>query len=394
LREGNQFYVSGPGLEAFTEPTEIRNAALQLIDEFYGVGLLMMPSMKKPSIGKIVREDDNGKRAEHFVLQVDGVEIRSKAGVVALSVNGQSTQASRPTEAQKLRDGARADVHLQTSIMLWADPPRSWPRLYRILEEVEASLGQPVGGERERFKRSANSGEVAGKDARHRRGKFQPPKNPMSLDEANGFVASALKAACIKLPVAPATHSGEGAMPLPGAPQVDKTHHALYVALHAARSTVPDLWSDQQCTHVLSTVMGRRSWSWLVVGITPAALDALAAVGFHNRKELGLVRAHLVNRIHFVRHLMHLPQPASYDYFASYWTANDRTVLALRSENGRDGFPAYLPFDAPGLFSSERLAGWAHGKAERAFLRTVHAQRPAPVALGRYPALPAQDFPL
>jgi hypothetical protein len=162
---------------------------------------------------------------------------------------------------------------------------------------------------------------------------------------------------------------------------VHKTHHALYVALHSARSAAPDLWSDQQCTHVLSAIMGRRSWSWRVVGITPAALDALAVEEFHNRKKLGLVRAHLVNRLSIVRHLMRLPQPASFDYFAKYWTDNDRTVLALRSENGREGFAAYLPFEAPGLFSSERLAGWIHGKAERSFLRELHAQRPAPVQL-------------
>lgn len=161
--------------------------------------------------------------------------------------------------------------------------------------------------------------------------------------------------------------------------EIDTTHHALYVALHIARSAAPDLWTDQQCTHVLTTVMGRRSWSWRVVGSTPAALDALAAVGFYNRKELGLVRAHLVKRFDFVRHLMHLPQPANHEYFTSYWTANDRTVLALRSENGKDSFSAYLPFDAPGLFSSERLAGWVHGKAERAFLQELHAHRPAPV---------------
>lgn len=141
--------------------------------------------------------------------------------------------------------------------------------------------------------------------------------------------------------------------------------------------------------------MGRRSWSWRVVGVTPAALDALAGANFYNRKELGLVRAHLVNRIKFVRHLMHLPQPAAYEDFANYWTANDRTVLALRRENGKDGFAAYLPFDAPGLFSSERLAGWVHGKAERAFLKGIHAQRPAPINVNPTRATPAsrRDLP-
>lgn len=162
---------------------------------------------------------------------------------------------------------------------------------------------------------------------------------------------------------------------------IDKTHHALYVALHMARSSAPDLWTDQQCTQVLSTVMGRRSWSWRVVGITPAALEALASARFHKPKEVKLERAHLVDRIQTVRHLMNLPQAATYDYFASYWTENDRTVIALKSENRKGGFAAYFPFDAPGLFSSEQLAGWAHGKAERAFLKALYERRPVPVTL-------------
>jgi hypothetical protein len=54
--------------------------------------------------------------------------------------------------------------------------------------------------------------------------------------------------------------------------------------------------------------------------------------------------------------------------------------LALRRENRRGGFAAYLPFDAPVLFSSERLPGWVHGKAERAFLEKLHTRRPRPVA--------------
>jgi hypothetical protein len=158
---------------------------------------------------------------------------------------------------------------------------------------------------------------------------------------------------------------------------IDKTHHALYVALHLARNAAPSLWTDQQCTQVLTTVMGRQTWSWRVIGVTPAALDALAAAGFKNPKDPRLVRAHLVNRITFIRHLMYLPEPASFEYFVDHWVANDRTVLALKSENKEGGVSAYLPFNAPGLFSSATLAGWVHGKAERAFLKDLHALRPA-----------------
>ncbi len=85
--------------------------------------------------------------------------------------------------------------------LLWADRPRSWPRLYRVLEEIEAHLGKNADhaglcsdGERSRFRRSTQVPEVAGKDARHRVGLFQPPANPLTLQEAEAFIGRLLTA--------------------------------------------------------------------------------------------------------------------------------------------------------------------------------------------------------
>lgn len=79
--------------------------------------------------------------------------------------------------------------------MFWADPVRTWPRLYRFVEELEEHLGGHVDKfkfcsytKRGRFRLSANSAEVAGKDARHGTGIKPAPAKPMSLDEAVTFV--------------------------------------------------------------------------------------------------------------------------------------------------------------------------------------------------------------
>jgi hypothetical protein len=99
-----------------------------------------------------------------------------------------------------LLEGSRSNPHLRLATLIWADEIRTWPRLYRVLEEVERSLGSTASkvglcsdNQRDRFAHSANSAEVAGKDARHASGKYKPPDKPMSLDEATSFVGCVLE---------------------------------------------------------------------------------------------------------------------------------------------------------------------------------------------------------
>jgi hypothetical protein len=71
-----------------------------------------------------------------------------------------------------------------------------WPRLYRVLAEIEQYLGKRVDAagfcptnQRERFTRTANTAEVSGSEARHAIGKSVAPSNPMSLSEATAFLS-------------------------------------------------------------------------------------------------------------------------------------------------------------------------------------------------------------
>lgn len=45
-----------------------------------------------------------------------------------------------------------------------------------------------------RFTRSAQVPEAAGKDARHRMGRYDPPENPMTLQEAAEFIGMQIEA--------------------------------------------------------------------------------------------------------------------------------------------------------------------------------------------------------
>lgn len=197
VREGDRVYITGEALERFSAEGEVNAAANQALDEFGSVIALLWPSLRRPSIAQLFREDDGGHR-KAFVFLSGSITARSRMRAT-LTVQGAPQEARRPTQAQELLDASRRDTHLGIAVALWGDGVRTWPRLYRILEEVERYLGQRVDkaglcttGERDRFTHSANSADIAREDSRHASGKFQPPKNPMDINEAAGLIGNML----------------------------------------------------------------------------------------------------------------------------------------------------------------------------------------------------------
>jgi hypothetical protein len=160
-------------------------------------------------------------------------------------------------------------------------------------------------------------------------------------------------------------------------PKLALALHQVYLSLYEARKACSDEITDNDLTRVLTSLMASRPWSWMVVGITPAALEIFAQNDFH-RPARQLQRGHLVDRVQTTRTLFRREQPATRDEFYGIWMRNDRTVLMLNNENnhGRK-IPDYIPIQNEGalLFPSGSLIGWQHRKAERDFLRQLHESR-------------------
>ena len=197
IEENGEFFLVGPAFEMLSSADEVLREAVRALDRFSAVISLLWPSLRRPTATHVFRETDEGKR-DAFVFMSGSISARSKLRAVGVSV-GSSPLPPEPTQAQELLRRAVGNPHLEIALSLWADPMRSWPRLYRILEELEQHLEKRVDvaglcspAQRERFKRSANTAEVSGADARHAAGKFRAPANPMTLVEARGFVAQML----------------------------------------------------------------------------------------------------------------------------------------------------------------------------------------------------------
>jgi hypothetical protein len=193
LEESGRVYLTGPALESLSGPSEVRNAATRTLNDFAGVITLLSPNFRKPAVDtSIIREEDDGARRVHHILIAEPGHFRMKAHG-DLTIAGQ--EAPRHTQAQQLLRAAKSSPRLEVALALWAEPNASWPQLYRVMEEIEAELGEPLDcaglcsrNERDRFTRTANSAEIAGGDARHARGRFEPPTNPMTRPEGRTFI--------------------------------------------------------------------------------------------------------------------------------------------------------------------------------------------------------------
>lgn len=198
ITEGVNVFLTGSAFDRFDTPSEVFEAAVQVLDEFVAVIMLLWPSLRPPTLGAVWLEDESGHRRHHIFASAH--EVTRVKDYAEATINGTVSTKQGPTEAQQLLAAFRLATNAQAAMMIWADPLRTWPRLYRILEELEIELKMHVDkaglcsdNQRERFTRSANTVEAAGKDSRHYGGKFVPPEKPMSLHEATSFIGGLIQ---------------------------------------------------------------------------------------------------------------------------------------------------------------------------------------------------------
>jgi len=190
-----EFFLTGPAFEAISNAEAVLAEAKRRLDEFAAVISLLWPALRKPIVDTIIREDGGTRHISLFL----SASLSSRAKVTAVISGGVAQQGPRRTQAQELLEHATGRPHLREALSVWGDPMRSWPRLYRILEEIELDLGNRVdqaglcsAHERATFRRSAEVPEAAGLDARHASRRFEPPRDPMTFQEATAFIGQIL----------------------------------------------------------------------------------------------------------------------------------------------------------------------------------------------------------
>ena len=151
--------------------------------------------------GAVYRPNPNGGR-DIFVRIRESLQVRVEMGAVTAVVtdvagNVKTQPAPPPPRSAVLLQRAAGDAAIAKVLrLLSAQDAMTWVGLYRIHEVIEDDVGGQHKLEKQgwgsaddlrRFKHSANSVQVGGDKSRHGKKPHVPPKNPMTLAEAEAY---------------------------------------------------------------------------------------------------------------------------------------------------------------------------------------------------------------
>lgn len=129
---------------------------------------------------------------------------------------------------------------------------------------------------------------------------------------------------------------------------------------------------------ILELIVAQGTNNWRVVGITPKALEQLAAQDYKYQTGAGIQRAHVYDRYETYGILIDSSKEQS--VFWDLIADRDRTILAARGEYNSVTFDKAIPIEDPGLFAKQdqesyfpaRKVGYRHSVIEREFLKKIH----------------------
>ncbi len=204
-RDGGFLYESNSFLECQSseEVLKLANDELLILS---GVLKMVYDSPEPLRTGAVYRQNEAGGR-DVFIHIHEALQIRAQFGEVTVTtLDAEGNIIARPTPPPKtvsIAQLATIDASVAKAMRLLAAPDhKSWVGMYRIYEVIEADVGSEStlkkrgwgsAQDLKRFKHSANSVTVAGDSARHGKEVEQPPKNPMSIDEAAAYLNYALQ---------------------------------------------------------------------------------------------------------------------------------------------------------------------------------------------------------
>jgi len=119
---------------------------------------------------------------------------------------------------------------------------------------------------------------------------------------------------------------------------------------------------------LLTHLFGTLDDAWKVAGITENALNKLAKNDFKYKSGIGIQRSHIVDRQYFLSEILDVPFNSEDELF-DYYYENDKTILALSSENSNLDKAKIIPFDED-LFKNKSV-GYSYTKKEEVFLKKI-----------------------
>lgn len=213
VKQDNTYYLKGTLFDSCNDWERCLEFARDRLEMMIGVARLQSSDEAMDvRVGSVVQVGHDGIRQEFVDTSL----------TIHVAVSCRIFGSERPTTAEQLINNAIGTDSLEMALRLWSEDSRTWPRLYRIVEEICSVFARPskrpskqhlsnilfnhqlVDNKDDvyRFLNSACNPQSGGKDARHSEFFSKPPEqskrlanHTMSHREAVGFVASVLSRA-------------------------------------------------------------------------------------------------------------------------------------------------------------------------------------------------------
>lgn len=199
VEDDTGFYLGSTDFAAFATTDEVRGRGAELIAIACGACEVELGDFRPPRIVATVRVEESGEMQRltpvSAVLRMpyevhQNVERVREDGVVEV------VEIAPPLpRTEEWTELARQDPDVADALAILGREDVRWHDLYYLFELVEGdvgglmvSAGWATKTTVDRFTQTANSRRAIGRDARHAKDKFVPPKRPMELAEAQKLI--------------------------------------------------------------------------------------------------------------------------------------------------------------------------------------------------------------
>jgi hypothetical protein len=202
VRDDDAFLLESSELEPLGHRSEVFRAAKQILCRTNGAARLQNPSYRNVTVGAIREHRPNGTRATSVFVEPATIDVRATVFPPTIVGGVPTTPVASP--ASRFAEAASRDHDAHDALDRWANESHNWVNLYKVFEIVRSRGGTSLAGvsdkELSRFTHTANHEKGGGREARHARLGTDPPKDPMSLLEAEQLIARLLKAWLASIP--------------------------------------------------------------------------------------------------------------------------------------------------------------------------------------------------
>jgi hypothetical protein len=194
MAENGEYYLTSSRWESLTNVSDVYLEATKPLQDISAIARIHFTRfpLLKPDI--ICEVDEEGKRQRWVALSAT-ISVDSSSFSIQLE-GGQDI--IRNLEFESWRKLAEEDEIVKNVFRQITDFEPNWINLYKVYEIVNKDAGrtkieQWTNKNIGLFRRTANSQRAIGDDARHGVDKEPPPKEPMSLYEADALIMTLLQ---------------------------------------------------------------------------------------------------------------------------------------------------------------------------------------------------------